>query len=60
MKVIINFKDEGICEFGVSVDGSCIVFECSNGLYSIVVDGSGCVKKLDIKVMVDYCFDFIE
>ena len=59
-KAITNFKDEGIREFGVSADGSRIVFERSNGLYSIAADGSGRAKKLDIKVTADYRFDPIE
>lgn len=57
---ITKFKDEGIREFTVSADGSKIVFERANGLFSISREGSSRPKPLNIQVTADYRFDPVE
>lgn len=56
---ITNFKDEAVRDFGISADGSTIVFEQDVNLYTLKTSG-GTPQKLNVLINADDRFDATE
>lgn len=56
---LTNYKDESIRSFGISADGSTIVFEKDMNLYTLKTAG-GSAQKLNIQISADDRFDATE
>ena len=57
--VITNFTDDGIRHFDVSEDGSKIVFERQDGIFSLTLSDMA-IEPIKVDVSADYRFDPVE
>ncbi|MEM1135300.1 MAG: S41 family peptidase [Bacteroidota bacterium] len=53
---LTSFTEDGIRNFNVSADGTKIVFERQDGIFSLEI-ASKAVNKIDVKLNTDYRFD---